>query len=126
MALFMKRMLASIRPSSNSTFLCKDPKGLKLIAKLRLGLSHLRFHEFKHIFQDALNPICNCGTIGLPFCPNFSNERLNLLNKIWSNDEIILSKNDSNVSKMLLFGDHSINDAVPGDCNIFVKMYNIF
>ena len=126
MALFMKRMLASIRPSSSSTFLCNEPKGLKLIAKLRLGLSHLRFHEFRHIFQDALNPICNCGTIGLPFCPNFSNERLNLLSKIWSNDEIILSKNDSNVSKMLLFGDHSINDAVPGDCKFFVKMYNIF
>ena len=28
---------------------------------LRLGLSHLREHKFKHSFQDKLNPICNCG-----------------------------------------------------------------
>ena len=29
--------------------------------RLRLGLSHLREHKFKHSFHDSLNPFCNCG-----------------------------------------------------------------
>ena len=33
---------------------------LFLIARLRLGLSHLREHKFKHSFQDTLNSLCNC------------------------------------------------------------------
>ena len=37
-----------------------DPKGIKFIKKLRLGLSHLRKHKFKDSFQDSLNPFCNC------------------------------------------------------------------
>ena len=59
LALFKKRILAFIRPFANSTFQCYNPKGLKLITRLRLGLSHLRFHKFKH----TLTPICNCGTV---------------------------------------------------------------
>ena len=38
-----------------------NPKRIKFIARLRLGLSHLREHKFKHNFQDSLNPFCNCG-----------------------------------------------------------------
>ena len=99
LALFKKRILAFIRPSANSTFRCLNPNGLKLITRLRLGLNHLRFHKFKHSFQDTLNPICNCGTLEttihyLLLCPNFSNERLTLFNKLPSIDENILSKDD--------------------------------
>ena len=43
-------------------------------------------------------------------CPNFSNERLILFNKLQSIDENILSKDHFNISKVLLFGDHSFND----------------
>ena len=38
-----------------------NPKGLKLIPRIRLGLIHLLFHKFKHSFQHTLNP--NCGTV---------------------------------------------------------------
>ena len=62
LAIFKKHILAFIRPAANSTFHCHSPDGLKLITRLRLGLSHLRFHKFKHNFQDFLNPICSCGT----------------------------------------------------------------
>ena len=103
---------------SNSTCsksTCHEPKVSKLITRLRLGLSHLWFHKFKHSFQDTLNPICNCGTIEttvgyLLYWPNFSNERLNLFNKLRSTDESILRKNNSNIIKALLCGDHSFND----------------
>ena len=36
---------------------CHNAKGLKLITRLWLELSHLRFHKYKHSFQDTLNPI---------------------------------------------------------------------
>ena len=45
--------------------------------RLRLGLSHLREHKFKHNFQDSINPLCNCGhdiestTHYLLHCPLF-------------------------------------------------------
>ena len=87
LALFKRRILAFIRPSVNSNFHCHNPNGLKLITRLRLGLSHLRFHEFKRSFQDTLNPICNCGTVETTIqylldCPNFSNKRLILFSKL--------------------------------------------
>ena len=60
-------------------------------------------------------PLCNRGGIQgihyLPLCPNFSNERLTLFNELQSIDENILSKDDSNISKVFLFGDNSFNDA---------------
>ena len=115
LALFKKRVLAFIRPCLNITFHYHNPKGLKLITMLRLGLSHLRFHKFKHSVQDTLNPICNCGTVEttvhyLLHCPNFSNEKLIFFNKLRSIDANILSKVDSNTSKVLLYGNHSYND----------------
>ena len=50
-----------IRPSGNSVFRCHNPKEIKSLTRLRLGLSHLREHKFKHGFLDSLNPICSCG-----------------------------------------------------------------
>ena len=36
---------------------------LKLQQRLRLGLSNLRYHKFRHNFQVSvgINPICDCG-----------------------------------------------------------------
>lgn len=42
--------------------------------------------------------------------PNFSNERLTLFNKLQSIDKDSLSKGDSNISKVFLFGQQSFND----------------
>ena len=36
-------------------------KELKLITRLRRGLSHLCQHKFKHSVQDSHNSICSCG-----------------------------------------------------------------
>ena len=111
LALFKKRILPFIRPYANSTFQYHNSKGLKLISRLRLVLSHLRFHKFKHNFQDTLNLICNCGTVEttvhyLLYCLNFSNERLMFFEVLMQ----ILSKADSNISKVLLYSHHSFND----------------
>ena len=46
----------------------------------------------------------------LLYCPYFSNERLTFFYKLQSIDANILTKDNSNISKMLLYGDHSFND----------------
>ena len=86
---FKKRILSFIRSSANSTFNCHNPRGIKLLSRLRLGLSHLREHKFKHSFQDSLNPFCSCGkgevetsSHYLLHCSNYSEERLALLNTL--------------------------------------------
>ena len=48
-------------PSGNSVFNCYSPRGVKLLTRLRLGLSHLLEHKSKHGFQDSLSTICSCG-----------------------------------------------------------------
>ena len=61
--------------------------------------------------------MCNCGTVEttvyyLLHCPSFLNKRLTLypltlFNNSQSIDEISLSKDDSNISKVLPYGDYS-------------------
>ena len=116
-SIFKKNILKFIRPSPNSIFNCHNPKGVKLLTRLRLGLSHLHYHKFKRRFQDSLNPICNCGTDVdttthyLRHYPLFSDERLILINNIRNIDNIILNLNDSRFSEVLLFGNSSFNNS---------------
>ena len=49
-----------IRSYPNSTFNCHNLSGIKLLSRIRLGLSNFREHKFKHSFQDYLNPFCSC------------------------------------------------------------------
>ena len=96
------------RDCGSTVFNCYNPKGVKLLNKLRLGLSHLRERKFKHSFQDSLNPICSCGNDiqtsahFLLHCPNYSNERSTFLNIIGSIDRNILTRSDSQVPETLL------------------------
>ena len=110
---FKKKILNFIRPRSNDVFNVSHPKGLIFLTRLRVGLSHLREHKFKHSFLDTLNPICICGfdieTLNHFFlhCPRFTNERQNLLLKI---ERIILAisrKTDTSIASILLYGDPS-------------------
>ena len=126
---FKKRILSFIKPSPNTTFNCHNAKEIKLLSRLfnchnakeikllsrlRLGLSHLREHKFKHSFQVSLNPFCSCGKgeVGssshhLLYCSNYSEERLALLNTIKNIDMPILQQSDSKFTSVLLFGDIS-------------------
>ena len=114
---FKKRSLSFIRPSSNSIFICHNPRCIKLLSRLRLGLSHRREHKFKRSFQDSLNPFSSCGkgeveTIShyLLHCSNYSEDRLALLNTIKNIDMSILQLRDSKFTSVLLFGDTSFNN----------------
>ena len=85
---FEKSILQFIRSSPSSTYNCFNTKGIEHLTRLRLGLSHLRDHKFKHGFLDSLNPICSCGLniettcYYLLQCPSFINERKILLNDV--------------------------------------------
>ena len=75
--IFKNNILKFIRPKPNSFFNCCNLKGIRLITRLRLELSHLREHKFKYNFQNCLNPLCSCGSSieltshFLPHCPIF-------------------------------------------------------
>ena len=49
---FKKGILKFINPTANSFFNCGNSKGIKLVAKIRLGLSHLCENKFKHSFKS--------------------------------------------------------------------------
>ena len=106
-----------LQPSPNSIANYHNPKRVKLLARLRLGLSHLRDHKFNHSFQDSLCPICNCGTDVetttqyLVHCPLFSDERLILINNVRNIDSNILNLNYSRFAEVLLFDNSSFNNA---------------
>ena len=110
---FKEKILNFIRPSPNSFFDCHNPKGIKLITRLRLGLSHLREHKFKHTFQDTINPLCNCSqdiessTHFFLHCPFFINERRTLLSTVRTLDSKLLDCTDYDLTQTLLFGNTS-------------------
>ena len=58
--LFKSMLLFFIRPNQSNIQNIFDPIGLKLITRLRLGLSGLNEHKFCHNFQEFLNPLCSC------------------------------------------------------------------
>ena len=58
--LFRNSLLKIGRPIQNSIFNVHDPVGIKYLTRLRLGLSHLNEHKFRHNFKDCLNPLCSC------------------------------------------------------------------
>ena len=115
---FKNSILKFIRPSPNKIFQCHNPKGIKLVTRLRLGLSHLREHKFKHSFQDTLNPLCSCGvdiettSHYFLYCPLFHAERSTLLNNINEIDSTIFNKSDSVVTCFLLYDNESFKDEV--------------
>ena len=58
---FKNLILEFIKLEPNRLSSTQKLKGLKLLTRMRLGLSHLANHKFRHNFQDCLNPICSCG-----------------------------------------------------------------
>ena len=113
--MFKKELLKFIRPEPNSTYNINDTKGLKLLTRLRLGLSHLGDHKFRHNFQDCVSPCVYCGQdieTKIHFLlhrPNHHCARKTLFDKINQVSGTILRQNDSTITKILLFGDNKLD-----------------
>ena len=108
-SIFKNNILKFIRPKPNSFFNCCNLKGIRLITRLRLELSHLREHKFKYNFQNCLNPLCSCGSSiestshFLLHCPIFHDKghtRLSTLNNI---DSKLLESNNSYLTQTLIW-----------------------
>ena len=68
-SIFKIRILSFIRPLPNKVSNSHNPQVLKLLTRLRQGLSHLRYHKFKHNFLDTISPLCSCGYDTRVFIP---------------------------------------------------------
>ena len=116
LSIFNKILLNVIRPSGSTVWNCHNAQGVKVLTRLRLGLSHLCEHKLKHSFQDSLNRICSCGNNietsahYLLHCLKFSNERSTFLNIIGSIHRNILTRSDPQITETLLYGDSNSNN----------------
>ena len=114
---FKKNILKFIRLGPNKVFNIYNPYGLKLLTRLRLGLSHLRGHKFNHNFSDCLDEICMCGkdiestNHFLLQCSLFLNQRQVLMDKIRDIDSLIIDQNENSLCYTLLFGNENMDDS---------------
>ena len=90
-----------------------NPIGIKLVTRLRMGLSHLRDHKFRHNFRDTINPLCPCNIEPettahyLLRCLFFSAHRKVLFDSIDDTDIKLTTTNDELLVKTLLYGSTS-------------------
>ena len=90
-------------------------KGIRLITRLWLELTHLREHKFKHNFQNCLDPLCSCrlsiesSSYFLFHCPIFHDKRHNLLSTLNKINSKLLESNDFYLTKTILFGSTSFD-----------------
>ena len=116
---FLKASLLKMgRPHANSTYRIHNPVGIRLLTRLRLGLSHLTEQKFRHNFPDCVTPLFSCSIkpeTTLHFflhCRNFLNIRRKLIDKIKLLDETLLQLKDESLLKVLLFGSEIYNEQV--------------
>ena len=80
--------MSIIRPPAKSVFGIHDPKGLSYLTQLRVCLSKLNFHKFKHNFRNTINPMCPTSDgiedteHYLLLCPSFDAQRQDLLARV--------------------------------------------
>ena len=118
-AVFKKRLLSIVRPPIKSVFGIHDPIGLPYLIQLKVGLSKLNFHKFKHNFRDTINPMCPTSD-GIEdtehfslLCPSFDLQRRDLLAGIV---ELlrpfvqIASLSNDDLTQLLLYGDQDLSN----------------
>ena len=107
---FKNSLLKIGQPTAKPTYKIHNPIGLKFLTRLRLGLSHLNEHKFKHNFQDCVNPLCSCSleieSLSHFFlnCHHFTNICATLFDDLQSVDRNIPSFSDNELVDLLLYG----------------------
>ena len=109
-------LLSLFRPNIKSTFNIYDPIGLRYIFQLRLRLSPLRNHKWRHNFIESISNICICNQ-GIEnidnflfSCPLFITQRTSLITTV----NEIAQKNNLHVINQphfYLYDHHSLNDS---------------
>ena len=87
-----------------------NPSGIKLLTRLRLGLSHLNEHKFNHNFDDCVNPFCTCSLepeSTLHFflhCHHYNTIRSILFKDLNSVDKNLFKLSDNELTLIVLYG----------------------
>ncbi len=90
LSLFKTRLISLVRPVKNQIFGIHDPSGVRRLTQLRVGLSPLREHRFRHNFLDTTDPMCltNDGiettTHFMLLCQEYAIHRTVLLDRVTS------------------------------------------
>ena len=107
---FRNALLKIGRSTAKPVYNFHNPIGLKLLTRLRLGLSHLNEHKFKHNLQDCINPLCTCSldieSLSHFFlhCHYFTSIRSTLFSELQSADANIVKFSDNQIVDLLLYG----------------------
>ena len=115
---FRKFLSKSIRPIPNFLFDAYDPHGIKLLTRLRVGLSHLREQKFRHGFNDTIDPFCPCNmeieSVSHFFlrCLNYTNLRTDLMNELMKINPNFLQYNHDHLTEILLYGDKNLTHLI--------------
>ena len=110
-SVFRQYLFKVIRPQPYATFNVCNFAGLRLLTRLRLGLSHLNEHRFNQNFQNCINPLCTCSlevestSHFFLHCLHYNDIRETLLNELKSVDENILKLSENKLINLLLYGD---------------------
>ena len=117
--IYKRALLKFIRPTSANIYKIYHPRGLKLLTRLRLGLSHLREHKFRHNFNDTIDPFCLCITNCfkttehfLLHCPIYATFRLNFFDNLRNNNILVLPLNRSIIVQMFLYRSENYEQTV--------------
>ena len=134
--IFKKKIKKCVSIDKCSIFNIHDPKGIKLLTRLRVGLSHLREHKFRHNFQNTLNPLCSCNlepettSHYLLRCPFYNNLRKSLLDKISTFAGQITNLTEDSLVRLLLYGNINLpcnlNRSILEETIVFLKLSERF
>ena len=114
--IFNSKLLSFIRPVQTNIYNIFDPKGLTFLTRLRLGVSHLNEHRYRHNFPDCLNPLCSCSleiedTLHyLLHCRHFSHHRVALMNSVKSISGNFDSMSGNVKEDLLLYGNSRFDE----------------
>ena len=120
LSLFKTKLIRLVRPMKGQLYGIHDQAGVCRLTQLRLGLSPLREHKFRHNFLDTTDPMClsNDGietTIHfMLLCQEYTVHRTVLLGKVTticaSYGVDCSGLNDQELFALLLYGNDAFNE----------------
>ena len=109
-SVFRNYLLKEIRPKPSPLYNIHNPSGIKLLTRLRLGLSHLNEHKFNHNFDDCVNPFCTCSlepestSHFFLHCHHYNTIQSILFKDLNSVDKNLFKLSDNKLTLILLYG----------------------
>ena len=90
--------------------------GLKLLTRLRLGLSHLNEHRFNHNFENCVSPWCTCSveaetTSHFFLHCHYHPIRLTFFNELCEIDMNLPNCSEEKFLNIILYGSSLFNDS---------------